>query len=1090
MVDDDRDPFEILLDTFTAAVRRGEAGQIDDWAKRHPEHAEQIHELFPTILALEGVRQGSSSGGRAGISVIDRLGDFRIVREIGRGGMGVVYEAEQESLGRRVAVKVLPPLRDPKRVHRFEREARTAARLHHTNIVPIFGVGEHDGWHYYVMQFIRGVGLDVVLRALRHAAPREGAEAAGLTPEDAVVMLRTGRFGVVPVSSSGSTAATNASGSAAGTGSSVERTPSSSVDARPSSTPGSSTGQADRDRAIADSHLRDPGPPRHPRDPYWRSVASLGRQVAQALAYAHGQGILHRDVKPANLLLDAQGGVWVTDFGLAKAVGHDGLTRSGDLVGTLQYMAPEQLQGRYDARTDVYGLGLTLYELMTLRPAFVDEDRGGLLKKIEKGDPTPPSQLGTGVPRDLETIVLKAVQHDPRHRYESAQAFADDLQRFLEDRPILARRATSAEQFIRWCRRNGAVASLGGGALLAVVGAAVTGWTGYVSTRGALSEARRQADRAGQNLDLALRAFEDVFDQVAGADRIGITVDESGDEAAYEWYTQPEVSGRDADLLERLLAFYERFAEQNAGSADLRQDTAKAYRRVGYILLQLGQVDEARSAYGRSLELLTSVGGDGENEAVVRAGVEIDLGRVEMEAGEDAAARAAFTGAIEALRDLDSRAARFELARGHELLGLLSFSRRRSPFARGGDAGPRPGGGDRGFPRGGPGREGDMPPRDRPPGPQGAPGREGLAAWTAARQHLEQAYELNAALAEASPDQAAFQLAAAKSGRYLALASLPNRGPLEVDGFAKSEIVRETLARLEKLAGDWPENPTYQTELARTYLEFAGRLTAFQRMRVRREFRGEPSARATEFVTRAVEIASQLHTTAPSVQAHARLLADALEEQAGVLPEATAVETRAALLRRALSIRPTTSSPDLLRATETRMRLARLFADEHQPEAALAEIDEVVGTLEALRAADPDFVDHRRRLADALRARARIAEEAGELDAAVTALLRSIELQQAEDSLQQRVLTIADVVDVARLEAQLGNPTAAMIRADRLLALIAENLPEGPDEGRGRGRLERFVRRPFEPLIRTLVDLGHEDRALELENRIRELLQR
>lgn len=1085
MGEDERDPFEILLDSFTAAVRRGEAGQIDDWAKRHPEHSEQIRELFPTILALEGVRQGSSSGGRAGISVIDRLGDFRIVREIGRGGMGVVYEAEQESLGRRVAVKVLPPLRDPKRVHRFEREARTAARLHHTNIVPIFGVGEHEGWHYYVMQFIRGVGLDVVLRALRHAAPREDGESAGLTPEDAVVMLRTGRFGAVPATGSGSAA--TASGSA----------PSHTSQSGSASAPASSPSHSAQDLAaprIGDAApLRDPGPPRHPRDPYWRSVARLGRQVAQALAYAHGQGILHRDVKPANLLLDAQGGVWVTDFGLAKAVGHDGLTRSGDLVGTLQYMAPEQLQGRYDARTDVYGLGLTLYELMTLRPAFVDEDRGGLLKKIEKGDPTPPSQLGTGVPRDLETIVLKAVQHDPRHRYANAQDFADDLQRFLEDRPIQARRATSAEQFVRWCRRNRAVASLGGIALLAVVGAAVTGWTGYVSTKGALSEARRQADRAGQNLDLALRAFEDVFDQVAGADRIGITVDESGDEAAYEWYTQPEVSGRDADLLERLLAFYERFAEQNAGSADLRQDTAKAYRRVGYILLQLGQIDEARGAYGRSLELLTSVGGDGENEAVVRAGVEIDLGRVEMEAGEDAAARAAFTGAIEALRDLDSRAARFELARGHELLGLLSFSRRRSPFARGGGAGPRPGGpggDDRGFPRGGPGREGDLPPRDRPVGPQGPPGREGLAAWTAARQHLEQAYELNTALAEASPDQAAFQLAAAKSGRYLALASLPNRGSLEVDGFAKSEIVRETLARLEKLAGDWPENPTYQTELARTYLEFAGRLTAFQRMRVRREFRGEPSARTTEFVTRAVEIASRLHTTAPSVQAHARLLADALEEQAGVLPEATALETRAELFRRALSIRPTTSSPDLLRATETRMRLARLFADEHQPEAALAEIDEVVGTLEALRTADPDFVDHRRRLADALRARARIAESAGQLDTAVTALLRSIELQQAEDSLQQRVLTVADVIDVARLEAQLGNPTAAMIRADHVLTLIAENLPEGPDDGRGRGRLERFVRRPFEPLIRTLVELGHEDRAEELEDRIRELLRR
>lgn len=1087
MGEDDRDPFEILLDTFTAAVRRGEGGAIEDWAQRHPEHAEQIRELFPTILALEGVRQGSSSGGRAGISVIDRLGDFRIVREIGRGGMGVVYEAEQESLGRRVAVKVLPPMRDAKRVHRFEREARTAARLHHTNIVPIFGVGEHDGWHYYVMQFIRGVGLDVVLRTLRHAAPEAGAESPGLTPEDAVVMLRTGRFGATPRASSGSaaTATTSTSGSPPRSSS-----PATQV-APPADHAATSAGETGTSATGLAETVRDPGPPRHPRDPYWRSVARLGRQVAQALAYAHGQGILHRDVKPANLLLDAQGGVWVTDFGLAKAVGHDGLTRSGDLVGTLQYMAPEQLHGRYDARTDVYGLGLTLYELMTLRPAFIDEDRGGLLKKIEKGDPLPPSQLCTGVPRDLETVILKAVQHDPRHRYANAQEFADDLQRFLEDRPIQARRATSAEQFVRWCRRNRAVASLGGIALLAVVGAAVTGWTGYVSTKRALSEARRQADRAGQNLGLALRAFEDVFDQVAGADRIGIAVDESGDETSYEWYTQPEVSGRDADLLERLLAFYERFAEQNAGSADLRPDTAKAYRRVGYILLQLGQIDEARSAYRRSLELLTSVGGEGEADAVMRAGVEIDLGRVEMEAGADEAARAALLAAVSALEDLDSRAARFELARGHELLGLLSFSRRRPAFARGGssEGRPRPGVENLPFPpRGGPGRDMETLPRDRQSGP---PGRgAGPAAVVAAHQHLRRAYELNLGLAEAEPDQSAFQLAAARSGRYLALATMPDRGPMDGDGFANLPIVRETLARLEALATGSPDNSTYQAELARTCLEFADRMTGFQRMRVRRESRGEPSARVVAFVARAEEIAEALHAAAPSVQPHARLLADALEARAGSLPPASTLDEKVALVRRALSVRPKTSSIDLLRATETRLRLSRWFSDAGQADAALAEVDEVVRTLEALRADHPGFVDYRRRLADALRVRARTAEDTGQLEMAVTALLRSIELQQAEESLLSRVMTVADVVDVARLEVQLGNPDAAMLRVDHVLSLIAENLPPSTEDGRGRGRLERFVRRPFEPLMRTLADLGHEDRADELDRRISELMRR
>jgi WD40 repeat protein len=181
-------------------------------------------------------------------------------------------------------------------------------------------------------------------------------------------------------------------------------------------------------------------------------------QAADALAYAHGQRVLHRDVKPSNLLLDRQGTLWLTDFGLAKDDGDD-LTRTGDIVGTLRYMAPERFRGASDPRTDVYALGVTLYEMLTLRPAFPDADRVRLVQQIAADDPPKPRVLDPTIPRDLETIVLKAIEKEPARRYPTAADMAEDLRRFLADRPIQARRAPWREQAWRWCRRNPGVAS-------------------------------------------------------------------------------------------------------------------------------------------------------------------------------------------------------------------------------------------------------------------------------------------------------------------------------------------------------------------------------------------------------------------------------------------------------------------------------------------------------------------------------------------------------------------------------------------------------------------------------------------------------
>ena len=174
--------------------------------------------------------------------------------------------------------------------------------------------------------------------------------------------------------------------------------------------------------------------------PFYRSVARIGVQVAEALAHAHGHGVLHRDIKPSNLLLDAKGNVWVTDFGLAKAEGSDGLTHTGDIVGTLRYMAPERFDGWSDPRSDVYALGATLYELLTLRPPFQEADRVKLIEQVLHEEPVPPQRLDRRIPRNLETLVLKCLAKDSKERYATAEALAEDLRRFLADRPIHARR--------------------------------------------------------------------------------------------------------------------------------------------------------------------------------------------------------------------------------------------------------------------------------------------------------------------------------------------------------------------------------------------------------------------------------------------------------------------------------------------------------------------------------------------------------------------------------------------------------------------------------------------------------------------------
>src|SRR4051812_46016916 len=428
------DSFDRLAERFAEACRRGESPSIAGYEARHPEHAEKIRRLLPTVAMMEQLKRVTPANGdvEGGRPLPERLGEFRVVRELGRGGMGVVYEAVQESLGRHVALKVVHHVHlDARRLKRFRREAQAVAQLHHTNIVPIFGVGEHEGLPYYAMQYIRGNGLDAFLQGWREDKSSRHDERA-------------------------------------------------------------------------------------------RFVAGLAKQAAEALQYAHEQGILHRDVKPANLLVDEHGALWITDFGLAKLVGHEDLTASGDVVGTLRYLAPEALRGETGPRSDVYSLGLTLYELLTLHHPFGDLTPSELLHQVKEGQLPRPRRIDPTIPRDLETIVMKAIAREPDHRYETAGALADDLRCFLEDRPIRARQATPFERAWRWSRRNRLTAALIATAAASLLLATTVGWIGYATTKMALegeSDRRHEAEaatrRADENVALSFEVFGELFEKLS-----------------------------------------------------------------------------------------------------------------------------------------------------------------------------------------------------------------------------------------------------------------------------------------------------------------------------------------------------------------------------------------------------------------------------------------------------------------------------------------------------------------------------------------------------------------------------------------------
>ena len=474
-----------LVDRLVTKLEAGESADVDELARDYPAHIEPLRRLLPTLQAIARLEVSNGTLGSnapPSSSATRTLGDYRIIREAGRGGMGVVYEAEQISLGRRVALKVLPfaSAVDERQLQRFKNEAMAAAQLDHPHIVDVYGVGSDRSIHFYAMRYIEGHTLAEWIRQLRsaRAIPHDDGVAGVNSPlqPDTTGMDRTIDLAPVPGREF------------------PDQFPQSAA----------SAGQADPATGAETGPIAELSTQR-PRDTkrWFEWVAKVGVQVAEALHYAHQRGIIHRDVKPSNLIVDRQKHVWITDFGLAQIEAAPALTRTDDVLGTLRYMSPEQASGRSGAvnhRTDIYSLGVTLYELLTLETPFADADRGGLIRKINGEEPRPLRNLNPSIPVDLETIVMKAIARLPEERYASSADLASDLQRFLERRPIQARRAGLFGKAGKWVRRHPALV----GTTAAVATAMVVALSlSNVLVSQALDLAEQQRQAAVQQRDAA-----------------------------------------------------------------------------------------------------------------------------------------------------------------------------------------------------------------------------------------------------------------------------------------------------------------------------------------------------------------------------------------------------------------------------------------------------------------------------------------------------------------------------------------------------------------------------------------------------------
>lgn len=764
---DKQELLDRLADEFVERLRGGERPSIQEYQQRYPQLAADIEEVLCSVAMIEDLKKQSESLGSAPANRFDeinleRIGDYRILRELGRGGMGIVFEAVHESLGRKVAIKVLPSrvFEGTTALDRFRREAQAAAKLHHSNIVNVFGVGEWEGYHYYVMELVNG---RTVADLIRNWAGKSKPLAAPPLP-----------------------------------------------------------GKTETDSAKLSP------PPREirfesPRDRFQWSAEKISR-IADALEYSHRQGIMHRDIKPANILIDDAEQPWVTDFGLVKELTNQTMTKTGDIFGTPQYLAPEALEGNYDARSEVYCLGLTLYEMLALEPAFFDPSPTRLFRMIASATPKPLRLRDSAIPRDLETIVHKAIDRDPNARYQSAADFRDDLQRYCHDLPIKARRILPVERLWRWTRRNPLTAGLTALSISLLFVVAIVSSYAYFSTQDALDQLaakhqdlerqqkqteaarklaekneekmRREFERAEANVDLSMQAFDELFKRIMSKG-VGRDLKENMELETFSELSSIEsaITRDDARILQGAIQFYEKFTRQNQDNDKLKIEIAKAYRRIANIYHFLGDLMAARRGYAKAIEAYQQVveqRPDDLSVVVSLAECRNELGLAYRKQGMLAAGMKEHEQARKLLQQEKYEShpdCQFTLC--NTLINLCSFS------SGGVDASVR----------------GFRPPRflDRDRNIRKSLG-DFIRLVPRRAAFLDQADKISLALLKQDPANPDYRLLRAKLYRTRATI-------FGVDGDLQVEIekLQQSIKELESLIKDFPDDPKYRFTLAHTY---------------------------------------------------------------------------------------------------------------------------------------------------------------------------------------------------------------------------------------------------------------------------------
>lgn len=540
------------VQSYLRELEQGRRPSRQEWMARYPDLGPALRDCLEGLGLMRDAAAAMSSprstapDARIGVQAGAPIGDFHIIREIGRGGMGIIYEATQLSLGRRVALKVLPFAAglDDKFLQRFRLESQAAAQLHHNNIVPVFGIGCDRGVHFYAMQLIDGVSLDRVIRLLRHEDDARSPGSASTEPATAQVWSdlasHTHADEVADQSATSSTVADR--GDAMG------------------QTLANVTGE------LSTQHSKG-------RSNGYRTVARLMEQAADALEYAHQQGIIHRDIKPANLLVDKQRHLWITDFGLAHLHDEQNLTRTGELLGTILYASPEQVSGQrvlIDQRTDLYSLGATFYELLTLRPVFSGSTRHALLQQVLSDEPVRPRAVDHNIPPELETIVLKLLSKTPADRYDSAQELVEDLRRFLRDEPIAARPPTLLERVRKWGRRHPAYVRAA--VLVMFVVLLLSGVSNWF-----VAKANRRTYAALKAEQLRAEEAESRFSQARQA--VDLLVDLSENDLA-----KPPLQPLQKQVLEEALRFYQDFVSQYRGDPSREAELVAVEKRLQKVL--------------------------------------------------------------------------------------------------------------------------------------------------------------------------------------------------------------------------------------------------------------------------------------------------------------------------------------------------------------------------------------------------------------------------------------------------------------------------------------------------------------------------